>query len=967
MAEFALIDSPSLLPTEKNIYWKKYLAQCKIFTERKCFSTFGYYGMRISYTSLIKDTVKALEESPSETHRITSIFYSALENLLKDTGAEAVLLSIKEEIPPVPKNLARTSRIFSETDANKIKRVITDNHFLTYLKNLFNQNTSQWEDTSTKTLVIEKDLGGINEKYFPDTLKIKNISSSPIELGRSFFGTIFFFSFQDKLNFDKHILEAIETATTVIALLLSRIKANANLKLLESAIDASLSTNPALLSTQTLNDVLASLLNTALKLAPADYAHIFLYDGTDKKELVFGAAFGPHGKMRQPYSKPRKDGLTYTVAKTGIPVVVPDIRTHELFKNAPPEWNGSIISLPLKIGERVVGVMNISRTKPHSFSDKELRIWKLFSNHAAVSIENARLIEAEREKNKQLNALRSALAAINSSLNLSEVFNSILNEIRRVIHYDSASIMLLHGDRVHVIAGKNLPDNKNAIGKSYKISELERTMIRTKRPTILKDARENPYFKGWGNTTYVRGWMGVPLISDNEIIGFITIDNKKPDTYSQQDAELAMSFAHHAAIAVRNAMLHESLEEKIKALEEYQSRLVQTEKLAAIGKLIAGVAHELNNPLTSIMGITEILIEETEDGDTSKLLRQLLRETERTARIVKNLLDFARQQKTQKEIVNINEILGNTLQSLKSELQSSNISIVKNLSKNLPKAYADPYKLQQVFTNIIINAKQALEEKQEGRIITIHTKFAKPLYRDIDSIKRGFLSRERVIRVSIQDNGPGIPTDILPRIFDPFFTTKQTGKGTGLGLSVCHGIVTEHSGHIWAESTPTTGTTFFVELPPAPKADTLKHMPPSSGKPQPPTITPNPSREKETGRKRKILIAEDEENIRKILSRYLSRFEYTVKGVPNGKDAIDSLLNEDFDIIICDLKMPDVDGYRLFEVINGIKPSLANKFIVITGDTVNQKAKNFLEKHHLPFLPKPFNMEDILQLVRSLS
>ncbi len=917
--------------------------------------------MRISYKSLLKDIVDTFERPSLESDRIVSLLHSALDKTILYTGSDIAFIRMERNIPPVPESLIHTGKNISENEKNRIERVINDEQFFIFLETLVNQNISHGEIR----IVTEKNLEKINTKWFSDRL-LKSINVTELKQRNTLFGKLFLLFINTKLIPGKHTLEAIDTSTKLITLLVSRIEAEINLRLMEQTIDASLSTSPALLSTQTLEDVFKSLLKTALKLAPADYAHIFLYEGSEEKELVFGAAYGPEGEMEKPYASPRKEGLTYTVAKTGTPIVVPDIRKHELFKNAPSTWKGSIISLPLKIGNRVVGVMNISRTKPNSFSEKELRIWKLFSNHAAVSIENARLIEAEREKNKQLNALRSALVAINSSLNLSEVFDNILNQIKKVIYYDSASIVLIHEDRVHVIAGKDLPNNKNAIGKSYKISELERTMIRTKKPIILKDASKNPYFKGWGNTTYVRGWLAVPLISEDEIIGFITIDNKKPDAYSSQDAELAMNFAHHAAIAVKNAMLHENLEEKIKALEEYQSRLVQSEKLAAIGKLVAGVAHELNNPLTSIMGITEMLIEEITEEETAKLLNQLLRETERSARIVKNLLDFAREQETQKEIVDINEILEETLQSLNSELSGGNINVIKSFSKNLPKAYADPYKLQQVFTNIIINAKQALEEIKHEGIITIHTKFTESLYKDIDFIKKGLRITDKVIRISINDNGPGIPGDILPRIFDPFFTTKKTGKGSGLGLSVCHGIINEHSGHIWAESKPGKGTTFYIELPRAKQDILLKERKTRTKEISPIQIPAKSIQGKGENKGKKILIAEDEENIRKILIRYLSRFGYTVKGAPNGKNAIDAILNEDFDLIICDLKMPDVDGYKLFDVIKDIRPKLSKSFIVITGDTVSKRTKTFLEKHHLPFLPKPFNMEDVLQLVREL-
>ncbi len=900
--------------------------------------------MKIDYETIFKTLTKLFEITSPQKKKIESFFHFIIEQILQHYNFEIGLFCTETDIPTIPSNLIITSPQIEP----HIKKTIES-----FFKN--NQATLFKGIKETKTLT-RKEIGKTPFDILRD-IGAYRVIIIPIREKHSLYGNVTIISLSPPKKLTKKSLEKIELLTAIIGRLINRIEVYRNLKLLERAIDASLTMTPALLNTLTLNDILSHILKTALKLAPADMAHIFLYEN---KTLTFGAMLNPKGELTKPFSMPRENGLTYTVARTGTPIIVPDIKKHKLFKDTPASWKGAIVGLPLKIGNRVVGVMNISRKKTGYFSQRELRIWKLFSNHAAALIENAKLIESEREKNKLSEALKTAVATINSSLDLSDVLDNILNEIRRVVSYDSASIMFLEHDTAHVIAGKDLP-GVNAIGHRYTITPLDLEIIKTKKPIVLADARTNPHFKAWGNTSYVRGWMAIPLISDNEVIGLITIDSKKTGAYSEKDAEIAMSFAHYAAIALKNAMLHKRLREKVDALKEYQARLVQHEKLVAVGKLVAGVAHELNNPLTSIMGISQILLAETTNPETAKLLQQLLHETERTARIVKNLLDFAREQKADKEIADINEILNSTIESLERELKESNITIVKSFSQSLPKIYGDPYKLQQVFTNIIINAKQAIEsiEKQNGEIV-IHTTFDKSLYQEIDIDKQ---ENTKMIRVSIRDNGPGIPENILPHIFDPFFTTKKTGKGTGLGLSVCHGIIIEHNGHIWAESTK-SGTTFFVELPHA-----KPHTTHDSEKQPSQSIyldTIEKHRKNTDHSATKILIVEDETNIRAVVSKYLEKRGYKTKTASNGREAVDILLKEDFDIIICDLRMPDIDGYKLYELITDIKPTLSRNFIVITGDTVSNQTKAFIEKNNLPYLAKPFNMEDILQLVEEI-
>ena len=230
--------------------------------------------------------------------------------------------------------------------------------------------------------------------------------------------------------------------------------------------------------------------------------------------------------------------------------------------------------------------------------------------------------------------------------------------------------------------------------------------------------------------------------------------------------------------------------------KELQRELYHSSRLAAIGELAAGIAHQLNNPLTGVLGFSQRLLRKSTDEEFSHDLKRIHTEAERAAKVVQNLLTFARRRQPQKQYSDVNEILESALELRAYELNTSNIEVITDLATNLPEIMLDFHQIQEVFLNLILNAEQAITEANGGGKLTIKTE-----------------KRKGHIRTSFTDDGPGIPAEKLYKIFDPFFTTKGEKGGTGLGLSVCHGIITEHGGRIYAKSKPGKGATFFVELP----------------------------------------------------------------------------------------------------------------------------------------------------------
>jgi two-component system NtrC family sensor kinase len=356
-----------------------------------------------------------------------------------------------------------------------------------------------------------------------------------------------------------------------------------------------------------------------------------------------------------------------------------------------------------------------------------------------------------------------------------------------------------------------------------------------------------------------------------------------------------------------------------------QEQLIQSEKMSAIGQLVSGVAHELNNPLAGISAFAQLLLAEKRfPPDQRTAAETIYSEARRASRIVQNLLTFARQHKAEKGPTAINQVLDDTLELRGYELRVRGIDVHREYDESLPDTMGDAHQLQQVFLNLITNAEQAMEQSDgHHHRLTVRTR------RVTDAL-----------RVEIEDTGGGIPPNLIERIFNPFFTTKPTGSGTGLGLSISLGIVREHEGRIWAENIPQSGARFIVELPViAPRT--------SGDFPAVPPVHP-------VGDSLRVLVVDDEASVRVSLQRYLAGRGHEVETTASGHDALARLRQGSYDAVIVDMRMPDLSGEQLFEKLRSDDPAHAERVIFTTGDLVNEQMRRFLDGTGRPCVPKPF-------------
>ena len=438
----------------------------------------------------------------------------------------------------------------------------------------------------------------------------------------------------------------------------------------------------------------------------------------------------------------------------------------------------------------------------------------------------------------------------------------------------------------------------------------------------------------------------MPLKSKSTTIGALCLSERGGTSpFSRHDQQFLAVLLGQIGFAVENARLlkqardaaatlTETVQHQEIKLQDAQQQILQSEKLSALGQLIAGVAHEINNPLTTIVGYTDLVLETPDKNTAERKLQTILSEAKRATRIVQNLLSFARERKPEKRPANLNELVSNIADLRQYDLRTRDVTLTVAVDETLPPTMVDTDQIQQVLLNMVNNSAQAIPQGQSGEI------------------EVGTRRKDDWLFVWVKDNGKGIESGNIEKIFDPFFSTKGEKTNNGLGLSISYGIVKEHGGDIHVKSTVDEGTSMTIQLP-------LVH---ALGETDAKSIE-EVKQSFPRVENRRALVIDDEANIASLLQEILGYVGFITDISNSGKDALHKLLDNEYEVVICDLRMPEMDGRHIYREICHSHSTLKDRFILTTGDVADPNAKQFAERNGIQLVPKPFTRQSILEAV----
>lgn len=650
-----------------------------------------------------------------------------------------------------------------------------------------------------------------------------------------------------------------------------------------------------------LEELLVRIVEAGVYITRAEEGFLLLRD-SDANELYLRAAKNLGEQRAQKLRMPIDDSLAGQVIRTGKPIRLDKAGAGNQLKVITGFLVRAILQVPLMVGNQVIGVLAVdNQQSERTFSENDQYLLSALADYAAIAIENARLYQQVKQSESRYRDL-----------------------------FDNANDLIFTLDRQFNIR------SINKVGPTITGYACDHLIGRPLRDIIFDDA-----------------WAPVERFLNN-VLQQQTVPPFELQLRRHDDEAVVLEVS---ARLMRDGERSEAIHCIARDLTErrrLEEQLIKAEKLSAIGQLVAGVAHEVNNPLTSISGYTQLMLRDASlPSGVRQDLQHINTQAERAARIVQNLLMFAREHKPQRTLIDINQVLQSTLTLRAYQLRVDNITVVTDFAPNLPQTVADPHQLQQVFLNLINNAHQAMTEHGGKGTLTLRTSVER-------RVGEGG-GKESYIRVAVSDTGVGIPSRNLSRIFDPFFTTKPIGQGTGLGLSICFGIIQEHRGRIWAESEVGVGTTMYVELPLVDVEEIAFGIPDASS---PATAEEEPEAG-ETNGGAAILVVDDEEAVSALLSRLLTELGHRPTAVSSGEAALEIISRQSFDLILTDIKMPGMTGFELHQHIKQRDPHLAQRIIFITGDTITASTQARLAQTGNPYIAKPFAIERLEALVNA--
>jgi PAS domain S-box-containing protein len=543
-----------------------------------------------------------------------------------------------------------------------------------------------------------------------------------------------------------------------------------------------------------------------------------------------------------------------------------------------------------------------------------------------------------RRRNRELYVLNNIAVTFNQSFDLDEILELSMLQIVELLSTDTASVYLFD-EQSNQLVKKAAYGHRSAFVSGSHFFALPADFVESLRAVhaeIIDHESQNKLPKVIQEVIEIeelQAWMWVVLWRKEKMLGVLATSSRSPRKFTRSEEGVMIAVGRQLATTIEKIQLYHETRRAYEDLRRTQEQLLQSEKMSAVGQLISGVAHELNNPLTAILGYAQLLESEKLEPRVEEFITKLHKQAQRTQRIVQNLLSFARQHKPKRVHVDLRSVMEDTISLRDYDLKVNNIVVERDFEPVLPSVVADPHQLEQVYLNIINNAADAMLESGSGGMLRIR-----------------IFSQNGYVVSQFRDSGPGIAD--TKHVFDPFYTTKGVGKGTGLGLSICYGIVKEHGGEISAQNAPEGGAVLEVRLPAA------------IGE-KPVTESDRIFARRESRLHGRVLLIDDEEALLDFEREVLTAAGLAVTSANSGAKAVDLLQQEDFDAVFLDSKIPgswsSQDVYRHLEKE---QPHLVSKTVLVLSDLSDPNMKEFVDATQVLCLVKPFEVADLLTITR---
>jgi len=623
------------------------------------------------------------------------------------------------------------------------------------------------------------------------------------------------------------------------------------------------------------------------RLLNARSASVYRFDA-ESGDLI---AVGPAGQQAQAlYWTSRLaagTGMTGLALRTRAPQAAPDVLHAEGVEFSPDNrlrmeatTERAVLAVPLLVGERIFGALAVRDRTGRVFEPAEIRLAQAFADQAAIALDNARLFEQAR-------AGRDFLASVAQ------------NSADGIVAADGDGRVTFFSQRAEEMWGR-----------------------------VAGEVLGRPLAELLGESDQAQALLArlhVQHRIQNREITILGPDGRAVEL------SISLSRLQDAAGAVTGlvAVARDMTERK-----RTEAALRQSEKLAAMSALVAGVAHELNNPLSVILAHSTMMAEGGASGRPEERAAKIVKAAERCARLVKNFLALARQHPPERQRVSLGHVVRETIELVAYSLRVDSIAVTVNVAADLPILWADPHQLQQVVLNLVTNAHQVLRASPPPRTITL----------------TAGLVPGPGIHLGVADNGPGIPPAVRERIFEPFFTTKPEGQGSGLGLSLCRGIIEGHGGTLELDTGAAKGAVFSIVLPVV--------APPA----EPPPAVEVPDKIGGLA----VLVVDDEPDVAEVLASMLEVDGHRAEIAPNGLIALERLAAGAYDLVMSDLRMPDLNGPGLYRRLEEAGHPMVRRFIFVTGDVLDPETHEFLERSRVPALSKPFVLAEVRNVIRQV-